>query len=67
MQRFEKTNEMLTNCIDLSNNRFKLASTDFKKHINLLITMKKDLNYVFKKIKNIKEKIGVAYPNAYEG
>lgn len=67
MQRFEKTNEMLTNCNALSSNRFKLASADFKKHMNLILGMKKDLNYIFKRIKLIKEKLAATYPAAYEG
>ncbi|KAL0271644.1 UNVERIFIED_CONTAM: hypothetical protein PYX00_008671 [Menopon gallinae] len=65
LQRFEKTNEMLTNCNALSSNRFKLASTEFKKHMTLLLGMKKDLNYIFKKVRIIKERLATSYPTAY--
>ncbi|KAK6628849.1 hypothetical protein RUM43_002665 [Polyplax serrata] len=65
LQRFEKTNEMLTNCNALSSNRFKLASAEFKKHMNLILGMKKDLNYIFKKIKLIKERLAVSHPEAF--
>lgn len=65
MQRFEKTNEMLLNCNALSASRLKSAGEDFKKHIKLLNEMKKDLDYVFRKIRNIKAKISQQYPNAY--
>lgn len=58
---------MLTNCNALSTNRFKLASTEFKKHMTLLLNMKKDLNYIFKKIKAIRERLAASYPAAYEG
>lgn len=57
LQRFEKTNEMLLNCNALSANRLKLASEDFKKHTKQLNDMKKDLDYIFKKIRIIKGKL----------
>lgn len=64
LQRFEKTNEMLLNCNALSNGRLKSANEDFKKHIRLISDMKKDLDYIFKKIRNIKSRIGAQYPQA---
>lgn len=65
LQRFEKTNEMLLNCNALSQSRLKIASDDFKKHTKLLNDMKKDLDYIFKKIRNIKTKLGTQYPQAF--
>lgn len=65
MQRFEKTNEMLLNCNALSASRLKLAGEEFKKHSKLLGEMKKDLDYIFKKIRNIKAKISTQYPDAF--
>lgn len=67
LQRFEKTNEMLTNCNQLSVTRLKTAGADFKKHTALLIEMKKDLDYIFKKIKLLKTKLSQQYPQAYNG
>lgn len=64
LQRFEKTNEMLLNCNALSNGRLKIANDEFKKHIKLISDMKKDLDYIFKKIRNIKSRIGIQYPQA---
>lgn len=64
LQRFEKTNEMLLNCNALSNGRLKIANDDFKKHIKLVNEMKKDLDYIFRKIRNIKARIGSQYPQA---
>lgn len=55
---------MLLNCNALSNGRLKAANDDFKKHIKLVNDMKKDLDYIFKKIRNIKTRIGVQYPQA---
>lgn len=55
---------MLLNCNALSNGRLKSANEDFKKHIRLISDMKKDLDYIFKKIRNIKSRIGIQYPQA---
>lgn len=65
LQRFEKTNEMLLNCNALSQSRLKIASEDFKKHTKLLHDMKKDLDYIFKKIRNIKSKLSTQYPQPF--
>lgn len=55
---------MLLNCNALSNGRLKSANDDFKRHIKLINDMKKDLDYIFKKIRSIKSRIGVQYPQA---
>lgn len=64
LQRFEKTNEMLLNCNALSSGRLKAANDDFRKHTRLVADMKKDLDYIFRKIRNIKARIGAQYPQA---
>ncbi|XP_037934961.1 kxDL motif-containing protein CG10681 [Teleopsis dalmanni] len=65
LQRFEKTNEMLLNCNALSQSRLKGANDDFKKHVKVLTDMKKDLDYIFRKIRIIKQKLNQQYPTAY--
>ncbi|KAL1502177.1 hypothetical protein ABEB36_007359 [Hypothenemus hampei] len=65
LQRFEKTNEMLTNCNALSASRLKTVGPEFKKHIHLLLEMKRDLDYVFKKIRSIKSKLSSQYPEEF--
>lgn len=65
LQRFEKTNEMMLNCNQLSQSRLKNANDDFKKHVKLLTEMKKDLDYVFRKVRSIKQKLSQQYPLAY--
>lgn len=65
MQRFEKTNEMLTNCNALSASRLKTVAPEFKKHTQLLIDMKKDLDYIFKKIRAMKAKLSTQYPSEF--
>ncbi|XP_023949367.2 kxDL motif-containing protein CG10681 [Bicyclus anynana] len=66
LQRFEKTTEMLTNCNQLSASRLRAASVEFKKHTLLLLDMKKDLEFIFKKIRAIKTKLSTQYPEAYK-
>jgi len=65
LQRFEKTNEMLSNCNSLSASRLERASKDFKQHVSNLNDMKKDLEIIFKRIKSIKSKVSNAHPETY--
>ncbi|XP_020711170.1 kxDL motif-containing protein CG10681 isoform X2 [Athalia rosae] len=65
LQRFEKTNEMLTNCNQLSVNRLKTAGAEFKKHTALLADMKRDLDHIFKRIRVVKTKLSQQYPQAF--
>lgn len=67
LQRFEKTNEMLSNCNSLSVNRLKVASSEFKKHTHLLTDMRKDLDNIFKRINILKSKLSSQYPQAFTG
>ncbi|RZF33307.1 hypothetical protein LSTR_LSTR007652 [Laodelphax striatellus] len=65
LQRFEKTNEMLLNCNSLSVNRLKVASVELKKHTQLLVEIRKDLDGVFKRVRSLKTKLGDQYPDAF--
>lgn len=47
LQRFEKTNEMLTNCNSLSQSRLKNVTEDYRKNCKLLLDMKKDLGKLY--------------------
>lgn len=67
LQRFEKTNEMLTNCNALSVNRLASAGSEFKKHTQLLVDMKKDLNQIFRRINVLKSRLSNQYPQAFAG
>lgn len=57
---------MLINVNALSQNRLKNIQEDNKKHCKLLIDMKKDLEYIFKKIRVIKGKLEAKHPEAFE-
>merc|ERR1719483_801646 len=65
LQRFEKTNEMLTNVNALSATRLERANNDFKKHTNNVVEMKKDLDSIFKRIRAIKMKLAKQMPTSY--
>lgn len=56
---------MLLNVNSLSTSRLKIATDEFKKHTKLLAEMKKDLDYIFKKIRVIKSKVSTQYPEAF--
>ena len=45
--------------------RLERAQADFKKHSQTVDTMKKDLEYIFKKIHQIKGKLSSQHPEAY--
>lgn len=57
---------MLLNCNALSVNRLKIAGEDFRKHTKMLNEMKKDLDYIFKKVRVIKTKLSGQYPEAFD-
>jgi len=66
LQRFEKTNEMLVNCNALSQIHLQKANQEFKRHIQLLNEVKKDLDNIFKRVKALKAKAASQYPEAYK-
>lgn len=56
---------MLLNCNALTETRLKSTEDDFKKHIKMIGEMKRDLDYIFRKIRTIKSKLVIQYPNAF--
>lgn len=65
LARLEKTNEMLANCNTLSAAQFVTASQEMKKHTQLLLDLKKDLDSVFRRIRFLKMKLSQQYPTAF--
>ena len=65
LQRFEKTNEMLSNCNNLSQTRLERATRDFKVHSQHLTQLKRDLDSVFKRIRVLKSKVAGQHPEAF--
>lgn len=50
----------------LTASRLKIVTEDLKKHTKLVSDMRKDLDYIFKKVRNIKSRINTRYPEALE-
>ena len=67
LQRFEKTNEMLSNCNSLSQTRLERALRDFRGHTQHINGLKKELEQVFKRIRVIKSRVAQQYPEAFKG
>ena len=65
LQRFEKTNEMLSNCNSLSATRLERALRDFRGHTQHINGLKKELDQVFKRIRVIKSRLTQQYPEAF--
>nr|CAG4644259.1 EOG090X0CBU [Lepidurus arcticus] len=65
LQRFEKTNEMLINCNALSAGHLQKANQDFKKHAQLLLDTRKDLENIFRRVRTLKSKLATQYPQAF--
>ncbi|XP_063955766.1 kxDL motif-containing protein 1-like [Lytechinus pictus] len=65
LDRFEKTNEMLSNFNRLSAKRYEKTFEQFKEHTETLLTMKKDLDTVFRRIRALKKKLATDYPRAF--
>ena len=58
---------MLVNCNTLSQIHLQKANQEFKRHIQLLNEVKKDLDNIFKRVKALKAKAASQYPEAYKG
>ena len=58
---------MLSNCNSLSATRLERALRDFRGHTQHINGLKKELDHVFKRIRSIKSKIALQYPEAYKG
>ncbi|XP_056430429.1 kxDL motif-containing protein 1 isoform X2 [Hyla sarda] len=65
LDRFEKTNEMLSNFNSLSNARLQQMSDRFVHHTRTLVEMKKDLDLIFRRIRMLKGKLAKQYPESF--
>ena len=65
LQRYEKTNEMLSNVNIISAARLSTTRKEFKIHTQNLLEMKKEFEDIFKRIRKIKEKLADQMPTAY--
>ncbi|XP_071965150.1 kxDL motif-containing protein 1-like [Antedon mediterranea] len=65
LERFEKTNEMLSKFNQLSVNQYETLATQFKGHTALLLDMRKDIDGIFRRIRILKTKLSTEYPDAF--
>ena len=62
LNKFEKTNEMLINCNSLSTSYYDKLQSNFRRNTQLMEEIHKDLNYIFRTIRSIKQTIKVQHP-----
>lgn len=67
LSRFEKTNEMLSTCVALSESRYESARKEFMYYTKLLIDMKCDLDSIFRRVRIFKQNLRQLYPHDFQG
>ncbi|CAF0714067.1 unnamed protein product [Brachionus calyciflorus] len=66
LKRLDETNRNLTSTNLKSSETYNsFGSKDFQSYINLLVRMKTDLDFIFKRIRILKKKLEQKYPNNY--
>lgn len=63
----EISNEKLASLNNISESKFQAMSAEFRHHTQTLLTMKKQLDSCFRRIRLLKAKLATQYPEAYKG
>lgn len=63
----EISNEKLASLNDISERNFQVMSVEFRQHTQTLLAMKKQLDSCFRRIRSLKSKLALEYPEAYQG
>ena len=63
----EISNEKLASLNEISESNFLTMSAEFRQHTHTLLLMKKQLDSCFRRIRSLKSKLAIQYPNAYQG
>lgn len=62
----EVSNEKLASLNNISEQTFVATCQEFRQHTQTLLTMKKQLDSCFRRIRSLKSKLATQYPEAYE-
>ncbi|KAI1729481.1 kxDL motif-containing protein [Ditylenchus destructor] len=65
LERFEKTNEMLSTCCALTERRLESAKKQFAANRELILQTKADLESIFRRIRGFKQALSQRYPDVY--
>ncbi|CAF4669759.1 unnamed protein product, partial [Rotaria sp. Silwood2] len=65
LEQLDKTNEKLDGINKLSAERYLDATKEFANHTQMLASMKRDLDLIFKRIKLLKMRLNKKYPESY--
>ncbi|KAI6190674.1 KxDL domain-containing protein [Aphelenchoides bicaudatus] len=65
LERFEKTNEMLATCKNLTERRLEDAKKNFQTGKEIINSAKADLESVFQRLRNLKAILADKYPEIY--
>ncbi|KAI1721110.1 kxDL motif-containing protein [Ditylenchus destructor] len=65
LERFEKTNEMLSTCCALTERRLENAKKQFAANRELILQTKADLESIFRRIRGFKQALSQRYPDVY--
>ncbi|KAA0193082.1 KxDL motif-containing protein 1 [Fasciolopsis buskii] len=62
LNKFEKTNEMLRTVSELSAQRYKILSAELATHSQRLVTIRKELSGIFRRIHALRSYLNSKYP-----
>ncbi|UJR27886.1 hypothetical protein I4U23_009151 [Adineta vaga] len=65
LEQLDKSNEILDGINRISAKRYIDATKEYSNHTQLLLSMKSDLDSIFKRIKVLKTRLNKKYPEAY--
>uniref|UniRef100_A0A1I7YPB7 KxDL domain-containing protein n=1 Tax=Steinernema glaseri TaxID=37863 RepID=A0A1I7YPB7_9BILA len=65
LMRFEKSNEMLANCCELSERRLEKAREELTAGCASVLQMKADLESIFRRVRYFKQALATKYPEIY--
>lgn len=65
-ESYRSSNETLSKMNDYSAKEFRRLEDELEKHTKLMKDMKKDLDYIFQRLRVVRGKIQTAYPESFE-